>query len=39
MTDISDASYFHMRIVGENKYSVIEEELDEFDLEDAEDLE
>jgi hypothetical protein len=39
MTDIADASDFHIRILGENKYAEIENELDEFDPADSEDLE
>ena len=39
MTDLQDASHFHVRVVGENQYSKIETELDEFDPDDAEDLE
>jgi hypothetical protein len=39
MTDIRDASDFHIRILGENKYAEIENELDDFDPADADDLE
>ena len=39
MTDITDASNFHIRILGENQYSEIENELDDFDAAEADDLE
>lgn len=39
MTDITDASRFHFRILGDNSYSKIDNELEKFDSLKAEDLE
>ncbi len=39
MTDLQDANNFYVRIVGDNQYAKIERELEEFDPQQAEDLE
>jgi hypothetical protein len=39
MTDITDASRFFVRIVGQNNYSKVEAEMSKFDASTAEDLE
>lgn len=39
MTDITDASSFHLRLVNENQYAKIEQELSKFDAIRAQDLE
>ena len=39
MTDIRDATRFHMRILGESQYNKIDLELDKFNPQNADDLE
>jgi staphylococcal nuclease domain-containing protein 1 len=39
MTEIKDASSFFIRILSDNQYSKIDEELEDFDPEDSGDLE